>query len=176
MAMPTMNTYKRSPRICGQSGVLLVAISACFCFYPRLRAQTFDSQTAEKPNQSWTTTTDSNSGNLKPTRSTESHMQNGNRTMDKRSVQIRSSDGHFEPYQDIGKETLQVDATTVWTTTRTFGRDANGMKALVQVTEEKKHILPGGDSNVIRITSNPDLNGKLQPVQREIVETKRVST
>jgi len=26
----------------------------------------------------------------------------------------------------------------------------------------------------VRITSNPDLNGKLQPVQREIVETKRI--
>ena len=50
------------------------------------------------------------------------------------------------------------------------------MKALVQVTEEEKHILPGGDSTVIRVTSNPDVNGRLQPVQREIVETKRLGT
>jgi hypothetical protein len=50
------------------------------------------------------------------------------------------------------------------------------MKALVQVTEEEKHILPGSDSNVIRVTSNPDVNGRLQPVQREIVETKRLGT
>lgn len=176
MAMPKVNTYERSPRICGQSGVLLVAISLCFCFHPRLRAQTFDSRTAEKPNPSWTATTDSNSENLKPTRSTESHLQDGNRTLDKRSVQILGSDGRFEPYQDIEKETLQGDATTVRTTTRTFGRDANGMKALVQVTEEEKHILPGSDSNVIRVTSNPDVNGRLQPVQREIVETKRLGT
>lgn len=164
------------PRICGQSGVLLVAISLCFCFHPRLRAQTFDSRTAEKPNPSWTATTDSNSEKLKPTRSTESHLQDGNRTLDKRSVQILGSDGRFEPYQDIKKETLQGDATTVRTTTRTFGRDANGMKALVQVTEEEKHILPGSDSNVIRVTSNPDVNGRLQPVQREIAETKRLRT
>ena len=36
MAMPTVNTYERLLRICGQSCVLLVAISACFCFHPRL--------------------------------------------------------------------------------------------------------------------------------------------
>jgi hypothetical protein len=58
------------------------------------------------------------------------------------------------------------------TTTRTFGRDVNGRKTLVQVTEEEKHTLPGGDSYVIRITSSPYVSGKVQ----EIVETKRVST
>jgi len=158
------------PRI----GVLLVAISACLCFHLRLNAQASDSRTSEAPNQSWTT--DSNSDNLKPTRTTETHMQDGNRTLDQRSVQIGGSDGSFEPYQDIEKETLQVDATTVRTTTRTFGQDVNGMKALVQVTEEERHILPGGDSNVIRVTSNPDVNGRLQPVQREVVETKWIGT
>jgi hypothetical protein len=82
------------------------------------------------------------------------------------SVQRRGSDGHFEPYQDIEKETVQVDAATVRTTTRTFGRDADGAKTLVEVIEEEKHILPGGDSNVVRATSDPDANGNLQLVQR----------
>jgi len=59
-------------------------------------------------------------------------------------------------------------------TTRTFGKDANGRKALVQVTEEEKHTLPGDDSNVVRVTYNPDVNGRLQPIQREIVETKKI--
>ena len=36
MAMQTVITYERLLRICGQSCVLLVAISACFCFHPRL--------------------------------------------------------------------------------------------------------------------------------------------
>jgi hypothetical protein len=175
MATPMVNTYERSRRIFGQSGVLLVAISACFCFHPRLRAQTFDSRTPETPNQSWTATIDSTSDSLNPTRTTETHIQDGNRTLDKRSVQIRDSDGRFEAYQDIEKETLQVDATTVRTTTRTFGQDANGMKAPLQVTEEKKHILPGDASNLVRVTYNPDVNGRLQPVQREIVETKNIS-
>ncbi|MGB2603000.1 MAG: hypothetical protein WBC78_05365 [Candidatus Sulfotelmatobacter sp.] len=105
----------------------------------------------------------------------ESHGQNGNRTLDKRSVEIRGTDGHFEPYQDIERETLTVDASTVRTTMRTFDRDVNGRKALVQVTEEEKHILPGDDSNIVRVTYNPDLNGRLQPVQREMVETKNIS-
>ena len=59
--------------------------------------------------------------------------------------------------------------------TRAFGRDADGAKTLVQVTEEEKHALPGGNSNIVRSTSNPDANGTLQLVQRQIEETKRIN-
>jgi hypothetical protein len=107
-------------------------------------------------------------------RITESHSQNGNRTIDKRSIQIQGVDGRLAPYQEIETEALQVDATKVRTTMRTFGRDANGAKSVIQVTEEEKHSLPGGDSKVVRITFNPDVNGKLQLVQRELVETKTI--
>jgi hypothetical protein len=65
-----------------------------------------------------------------------------------------------------------VDAATVRTTTRTFGRDADSVKTLVEVIEEEKHTLAGGDSNVVRATSDPDANGNLQLVQRRIEETK----
>ena len=187
--MPTSNTYVRSASValpsadsCRASsvvafGCVLVVIGA-YCFCPSVFAQTSDSRTAEEPTKSWTATTDLKSDDLLPqripVRIIESHSQNGNRTLDKRSVEIRGTDGRFEPYQDIEKETLQVDATMVRATTRTFGKDANGRKALVQVTEEEKHILPGDDSNVVRVTYNPDVNGRLQPVQREIVETKKI--
>ena len=168
--MPASNTYIRSASValpsadgCRASsvvafGCVLVVIGA-YCFCPSVFAQTSDSRTAEEPTKSWTATTDLKSDDLIPqripVRIIESHSQNGNRTLDKRSVEIRGTDGHFEPYQDIEKETLQVDATTVRTTTRTFGQDANGRKALVQVTEEEKHTLPGGDSNIVRVTSIP---------------------
>jgi hypothetical protein len=159
--------------------VFLLVIGACFCFGLNLLAQTFESQTAAKPNNSWTVTTDSKSDNLiperNPVRIIESHSQNGNRKLDKRSVEIRGTDGHFEPYQDIEKETLSVDTSTVQTTTRTFSRGANGMKVLVQVTEEQKHNLPGDAANLVRVTYNPDVNGRLQPVQREVTETKNIS-
>jgi hypothetical protein len=156
--------------------VILLAVAAYLCLGLGVSAQTADSQTTEDANKSWTATTDSKRKDVNPTRIVESHSQNGNRTVDKRSVQIPGSGGHFEPYQDIETETLQVDATTVRKTTRTFGRDVNGRKALVQVTEEERHTLPEGTSNVVRITSNPDANGRLQPVQREIVETKKIGT
>ena len=185
-----MNSYVRSPCVASQSAdgrhraisgfrlghMLLPVIGAYLCFGVRLFAQTPDPTMTEEANMSWTATADLKSRSAYPTRIIERHSQNGDRTLDKRSVQIRGFGGRCENYQDIETETLQVDATTVRTSTRTFGQDANGMRALVQVTEEEKHILPGGDSNVIRVTSNPDLDGRLQPVQREIVETKRAGT
>jgi hypothetical protein len=164
----------RLSRAARLSQVTLLAIAAYFCSNLAVWAQTSDSQTADA-NKSWSATTESQSDNVNPTRTIESHTQSGNRTLDKQAIQRRGFDGKFEPYQDIEKETVQVDATTVRTTTRTFGRDANGAKALVQVTEEERHSLPGGGSNVVRATSNPDVNGTLQLVQREIEETKRTS-
>jgi hypothetical protein len=156
------------------SRVLLLVFGAYLLSGFTLVAQTSDSALKDQPNKSWTATTDSKSDHTNPARVIESHIQNGNRTVDNRSVEIRGSDGHFEPYQDIKTETLQVDDTTVRTTMRTFGRDVNGRKALIQEIEEVRHTLPEGSSNVVRITYNPDLNGRLETVQREIVATKRI--
>ena len=168
------NSRPRAARAARLSQFLLLAIGAYFCSNLSLRAQTSDAQTGDA-NQSWTTTTESQSDNVNPTRTIESHTRSGDRTLDKQSVQRRGSDGNFELYQDIEKETVQVDATTLRTTTRTFDQDGGGVKTLVQVTEEEKHTLPAGDSNVVRTTSNPDGDGKLQLVQRQIEETKRTS-
>jgi hypothetical protein len=164
----------RTSRIARLSELMLLAIGVYFGSSLALWAQTSDSPTGGAAN-SWTATTESQSGSVNPTRTIESHTQSGNRTLDRQSLQRRGSDGHFEPYQDIEKETVQLDATSVRTTTRTFGRDANGAKTLVQVTEEEKHTLPGGDLNVVRAISNPDGNGKLQLIQRQIEETRRAS-
>jgi len=157
----------------------LLMIAGLHCCVLSLVAQTTDAPILDQPDKSWTATTDSKSDDLFPTRIplriVESHSQSGNRTIDKRLVEIRAIDGHFEPYQDIERETLQLDATTVRTLTRTFSPDVNGNKALVQITEEEKHILPGDGSNTVRVTYNTDVNGKLQPVQREIVESKKIS-
>jgi hypothetical protein len=165
----------RSSRAASVGQLMLLASAAYFCSGLTLSAQTSDSQTGD-PNKSWTATTESQSDNVNPTRTIESHTQSGNRTLDKQSVQRRGSDGHFEPYQDIEKETVQLDAATVQTTTRTFGRDADGAKTLVEVIEEEKHTLAGGDSNLVRATSDSDANGNLQLVRSRIEETKRTST
>jgi hypothetical protein len=154
-------------------------IAGLCCCALTVFSQATDGATADEQNSSWTATTDLKSGDLLstriPVRITENHRQNGNRTVDERSVQIRGVDGRLAPYQEIETETLQVDSTTVRTTIRTFGRDVNGAKSLIQVTEEERRTLPGGDSNVLRITSNPDVNGKLKTVQREFVETRAIS-
>ena len=148
---------------------LLPAVGMFFCFSLALSAQTAGSD------NSWTATSESQSDNANPTRTIASHTQSGNRTVDKQSIQRRDSDGQFEAYQDIEKETVQVDATTVRTTTRTFDRDADGARTLVEVIEEEKRTLPGGESNLVRTTSDPDVNGNLQPVRRQIEETKQTS-
>src|SRR6266853_3356068 len=156
------------------SQLMLLGLAVYFYSSPALWAQTSDSPPGESAN-SWTATTESHSDNLNPTRTIESHTQSSTRTLDKQSLQRRGSDGQFEPYQDVEKETLQLNATSVRTITRTFGRDANGAKTLVQVIEEEKYTLPGGVSNVVRTISTPDGTGKLQLIQREIKETKRTS-
>jgi hypothetical protein len=153
---------------------MLLVVGAYFCRDVALWAQTSDAQTRDA-NKPWAATTESQGDNANPTRTLESHTQTANRTLDKRSVQRRGPNGNFEPYQDVEKETVQVDATITRTTTRTYGQDANGTKTLVQVTEEENHTLPGGDSTVVRAISNPDVNGRLQLVQRQIEETKRIS-
>jgi hypothetical protein len=167
------STRSRTSPIARLSQILL-AIGISFCSSLALWAQTSDSTTGGAAN-SWTATTESQSGDVNPTRTIESHTQSGNRTLDKQSVERRGDDGQFEPYQDIEKETVRLDATSVRTITRTFGRDANGAKTLIQVTEEEKYTLPGGDSTVVRAISNPDGNGNLQLIQRQIEETKKTS-
>jgi hypothetical protein len=152
----------------------MLVLGPCFCLNLALWAQTPDSKSSDA-DQSWTTSTESNREDVNPTRTTESHTKNGNRTVDKQSLQRRGLDGRFEPYQDIEKESVQVNASTERTITRTYGRDGSGSRTLIQVTEEEKQTMPSGNSKMVRATSNPDANGKLQLVQREISETKKIS-
>ena len=125
MAAVGRQRISRSARLCY---LALSAFGTCFCLSLALWAQTSDSQTGDA-NKSWTEKTDSQSDNLNPTRTIESHTHSGNRTLDNQSVQRRGSSGQFEPYQDIEKETVKLDANTVRTTTRTYGRDSDGSES-----------------------------------------------
>jgi hypothetical protein len=169
MVMPKANV-SRAARL---SLLILLAIALCWVSGLALSAQTADTQSPPQ-DQPWTATTDLKSNNANPTRTAESHTQSGNRTLDTHSLQRRGSNGDYEPYQDIETETVKVNSTTTRTTTRTFGRDSNGQKTLVQVREEETRSAPGGGSSVTRVVSNPDANGRLQPVQREIEQTKKI--
>ncbi len=46
----------------------------------------------------------------------------------------------------------------------------------MQVTEEETHSLPGGEEKSTLTTSNPDANGQLQVVQREIQDTRQIGS
>jgi hypothetical protein len=127
-------------------------------------------------NQSWTATTEQQlPSSLNPIRTSETHTQAGGRTLDTQKMERMGADGHYEPYLDVQRETTKVDANTVRTIERTFGRDSEGRKTLVQVTEEEKRSLPGGEVKAERTTSNPDANGALRIVQREIQDARQIS-
>jgi hypothetical protein len=145
-----------------------------FCtFIPCLGAQTSDAQASES--QSWTKTTESQTANMNPTRTTESHKKSANGTEDHQTVERLGADGHYEPYYDIEKESVQVNGTTTRTIERTFARDASGQRILTRVTEEEKQSLPAGGEKVVRTTSNADLEGHLQVAQREVTNTKKIN-
>ena len=140
------------------------------------QAQSGTDTSSDDSKQSWTATTQQQlPGNLNPTRTSETHTQAGGRTVDNQSIQAMGTDGHYSPYLDVQKETVKVDANTVRTIERSFGRDSDGRKTLVQVTEEERRSLPGGEVKVTRSTSDPDANGSLQLVQRELQDVRQLS-
>jgi len=131
---------------------------------------------ADDANKSWTSTTQQQlPGNLNPIRTSETHTESAGRVVDKQSVEHMGVDGRYEPYLDVQKETVKVNANTVRTVERKFARDPDGRQTLVQVTEEEKRSLPGGEVKVVRTTSNPDGNGALQIAQREEQDTRQIN-
>ena len=149
-----------------------VAILLFCTFIPSLGAQT---SAAEASESSWTTTTESHTANTNPTRTTESHQKSANGTVDHQTVERLGFEGHYEPYYDIEKESVQVNGTTTRTIERTYARDASGQRVLTRVTEEEKQSLPAGGEKVVRTTSNADLDGRLQVARREVTDTKKIN-
>jgi hypothetical protein len=140
------------------------------------QTQSSSDNSSSDTNQSWTVTTRKQlPSSLNPIRTSESHTEAGSRTVDTQSIENLGMYGRYAPYLDVQKETVKVDATTVRTVERAFGRDSEGRKTLVQVTEEERRSLPGGEVKVVRTTSNPDANGVLKAVQREIQDTRQTS-
>jgi hypothetical protein len=129
-------------------------------------------QTGPESDKPWTATSQT-SGNGAPSRTTESHTKSGNRTVDKQTVEVQGADGRYTPFLDTETETVQVNATTTRKIVRTYGRDSNGQRNLTQVTEEESQSSATGAGKVVRTTSNPDLNGNLQVVQREVSDTRK---
>lgn len=156
--------------------ILCAALTAALCGTPRSFAQGQDT-TSQADDHSWKATDgqQGTSGNINPTRSNESHAVTDGRTVDKKSLERLGVEGRYEPYLDTEKEVVRVDASTSRTIERTYGRDPDGQRTLIQVTQQDTRSLPGGAQTMVRTTSNPDLNGSLQVIRREVQETKPVS-
>jgi hypothetical protein len=147
---------------------LVLCISTAFCA---------EAQNAQ-PNstaESWTSSTQTSVDHTSPVRTLDSHVESGNRTVDKQRVEVLGPDGQFQPDSDTEKETVQVDESTMRTTVRTYTWDANGQRKLAKVTEEEARTSASGDVQVVSTTSGSDLNGNLQVVQREVADTKKTS-
>jgi hypothetical protein len=149
-------------------------ISVIFCVLAAVCAQAQNAQ-PNSSNGSWTATTQNSLPNTSPSRTTESHVRSGNKSVDKQVVEALGPNGRYLPSFETEKETIHADATTTRTVVRNYSWDVNGQKNLQQVTEEEARSSASGDAHVIRTTSESDGNGNLQVVQREVADTRKTS-
>jgi hypothetical protein len=149
-------------------------IAVILCVGSVVCAQAQDAQPNNK-NESWTATTQSSVGSSNPSRTTESQVTSGDRTVDKLSVEELGPNGRYEPDYETEKETVHVNATTTRTEVRTYKWDVNGQRNLVGVTKVEAQSSEGGDAQVVRTTLSSDANGNLQVMQREVADTRKIS-
>jgi hypothetical protein len=147
-------------------------ISVVLCVGSAFCAHAQDAQ-RNSTDGSWTAATETSAVNQNPARTTESHTKSGNRNVDKQTVEVLGSDGRYQPSSETEKETVRVNDTTIRTVVHTYTWDVNGRWNLVAVTEEEAQSTASGDAHVVRTTSNSDVNGNLQVVQREVADTSK---
>lgn len=158
---------------------MMVAMkSASFAASCLLTAVLLSAQDPQKGSgdESWTNTTEKSEQNVVPSRTMESHAKSGNRTVDKQRVEVLGPGGRYQPFTETETETIQVDATTTRTIVRAYQWNGTGQKILSQVTEENSRSTAGGDTRTERKTSNADVNGNFQVVQREVLDSRKLSS
>ena len=155
--------------------LVILTISVILCAGLAVSAQGQEAQPNDT-NESWTATAQTSGDNANPSRTMESHTKSGNRSVDKTRAEVLGLDGRYQPDSDTETETIQVDATTTRTVVRTYRWDANGQQRyLIHVREEEARSSTNGDTHVVSSTSNPDVNGNLRVVQREVADTRKTS-
>lgn len=127
--------------------------------------------------QSWNATSQQESpdGHINPTRTTQSHTEANGRVVDKITVETPGPNGRYVPYSEMEKESVRVNDTTTRNVERSFGRDADGNRTLIQETREESRRLSDGEEKVTRTDSRPDADGRLQVVRRQLEDSKLVS-
>lgn len=170
-----MVLFYRRPHLTVSAASLLIQSTAIaiLCAVPLISAYAQNSQS--NPSQPWTVTSESTRENTAPSRTTESHTTIDNRRIDRQSMQLLGPNGDYQPYMDTETETIAVDANTTRTLVRTYSYDANKRRYLAQLTEQDAQTSASGNSQLVRTISNPDANGNLQVVRREVAGTKQTS-
>jgi hypothetical protein len=125
--------------------------------------------------ESWTATTESLIPNSNPSRTVESHAKSGDRMIDTQRFEVLGIDGGYRPFSETETETVKVDATTDRTFVRRYRWDENGRKILTEMLEAESRTAATGNTRVERKISSSDVNGNLQVVRREIVDTTKIS-
>jgi len=151
-----------------------LVIAVILCLGSAVYAQAQEAQ-PNNTNESWTATAQTSVQNTNPSRTMESHVKSGDRSVDKQRVEVLGPNGRYQPDYETDKETVQVNATTTRTVERTYRWDVNGQRNLVQVTEEEARSSANGNAQVVRTTSNSDANGNLQIMEREVADTRKTS-
>lgn len=147
-------------------------IVAVLCVSPVCRAQN------SSGTKSWNRTSQQvdTGGTLNPTRMTETHSESNGRSVDTTVVETLGPDRRYIAFSRTEKESVQVDPSTVRRLERSFGTGPDGQKVLLQESREETRSLPDGEKKVVRTISDPDANGALQLVRREVVDSTQVSS
>ena len=148
-----------------------LAVLSFLCLAPIGRAQ------SSSGGGSWTSSNqvEQSEGAANHTRTREVHTESNGHAIDKTITETLGSDGHYIPYSQTEKETVRVNDTTVRTIERNYGTGPDGEWKLNLQKQEETRILAGGQEKTERTTSSPDGSGKLQVVQRELVDSKQIS-
>lgn len=124
---------------------------------------------AQQQPSSWEKTTEVKdaTGSTVPTRVVESHREVNGRTIETRRVERLSINGGYTPSEESETETIPVDANTVKVVQRQYGRNPDGSRTLIGVTEEERRTSSDGSQSINRTRSTADVNGGLSVSSRE---------
>jgi hypothetical protein len=113
-------------------------------------------------------------GTTTPTRVKQEVSESKGRKLVKQIVESPSLEGRYEAVLECEEETVQLDTSRVRVTRRAFGRDPDGRRKLLEVTEEEQRTLANGGQTITRTSSRADVNGQLRESRREVQEVRQV--
>jgi len=131
-------------------------------------------QASDATDESWTSASQNSTANANPYRTTESHVKSGNRTLDKKTVEVRGPDGTYQLYYRTEIETIQESSTLTRCITRTYHPNLDRDEHLTQIIEAETRGSDSG-SRTVKTISNADLDGKFEVKEREISVTEKSS-